>query len=97
MTEESHSRFVTRFVAADGCPVMVNEREIFLILARVSRDVQTRLHSPRGVQWIKKHRTQHHPYGWEVRLWVILAGGGGGGTGDGNGCQHQRGGALLVD
>ena len=31
------------------------------------------------VQWIKKQQTQHHPYGWEVRVQVMLAGGGGGG------------------
>ena len=44
MTEESTSRFVTRFVVADGNLAMVNEREIFSILARVAWDVRTRLH-----------------------------------------------------
>ena len=50
-------------------------REIFSILARVSWDVRTRSHYAGEVQWIKKQRTQHHPYGWEVRVRVRLAGG----------------------
>ena len=49
MTEVSTSRFVTGFAAADGSLAMVHEREIFLILARVAWDVQTRLHYARDV------------------------------------------------
>ena len=32
MTEESDSRFVTGLVTVDGCPTMVNEQDIFLVL-----------------------------------------------------------------
>ena len=54
-------------MAADGSLAMVNEREIFWILARVAWDVCARLHFVGEVQWNKKQTIPHHPYGWEVR------------------------------
>ena len=41
------------------------------MLSRLSWDLITQLH----YRWIKKQRTQRHPYGWELRVMVWLAGG----------------------
>ena len=46
-----------------------------LVWVRLSWDVQTCLHYAGEVQWIKETQTQHKPYGWEVRVRVMLAGG----------------------
>ena len=45
------------------------------MLSWLLRDLLTQLHYARQVRWIKKQRTQRHPYGWEVRVMVWLAGG----------------------
>ena len=79
MTEESASRFVIGFVTPDGCPIMVSEREIFSVVARVAWDVQTPLDGIGS----SKHSTI--PMGGKS-AGDVDRGAGGGGTGDSHGC-----------
>ena len=53
---------------------MISEQETFSLLSPLSWDLITQLHYAGQVRWIKKQRTQRHPYGWEVRVMVWLAG-----------------------
>ena len=54
---------------------MIREQETVSMLSRLSWGVITQHHCAGQVKWIKKQRTQRHPFGWEVRVMVWLAGG----------------------
>ena len=75
LAKESVSRFVNGFMTAAGDPIMIIEHETFSVLAWLSWDVKSKLHYVGHVRWIRKQITPHHPFGWEVRVTVWLAGG----------------------
>ena len=68
-------RLVNGFIPVAGSPIMISEQEIFSMLARLSWDLKTQLYFVGHVTWIRKQISQHHPFGWEVRVTVWLAGG----------------------
>ena len=73
--EESSSCLVNDFIADSSSLIMITRQETFSVLAKISWDVKTRLHFAGKVQWITRQQAQHHPYRWEVRVTVRLAGG----------------------
>ena len=62
------SRLVNGFITAVGDPIMFREQENSRWVARLSWYVKSQLHYVEHVRWIKKQATQHHPFGWGVRV-----------------------------
>ena len=73
--EETASRLVIEFVPASKRPIMLIEQEIFSVMVWLSWDVRMRLHYAGKVRWVTQTHTKHHPFGWGVRVRVMLAGG----------------------
>ena len=71
ITEVAQSCYTFGLVTRVGHPTTCIPKELFSILAQITWDIRVRLHYATGVRWIRKPSV--HPFGWEVRVQVVLA------------------------
>ena len=77
LAEESESRLVNGSIAAAGVPIMIRGQETFSLLAWISWDLKSYLHSVGHKRRIRKQITQHHRHLFvcEVKVTAWLVGG----------------------